>query len=260
MKARSALSIQRDVIFALFVREMNARFSSYTFGNVWLVLEPLMMMVMYILLFGLRGRGEFGFVEPPIFVFAAFLPFRLLWNGTMRKAAGIVGGSRGLTGFRQVRLFDVFLARMTLEGGLFLLVGIVLGTLLLWAGFDPVPRDPLLLIGYCTLLWLFAGGFGLLFCLIGRVAREVEKILNMATMPLLFISAVFFPMSIVPARYREILAWNPLVHAMELIREAWFANYTSPVADVSYLFYWTICTLALAIAGYRLMWQRIVAS
>ncbi len=260
MKARSAFSIQKDVIFAIFVREMNARFSSYTFGNVWLVLEPLIMMSMYIVIFGLRGRGEFGFVEPPVFVFAAFLPFRLLWNSTMKKASGVVAGSAGLTGFRQVRLFDIFLARMVIEGGLFIVVGVLLGLILIWAGFDPVPRDPLRLLWYCIMLWLFAGGFGLLACLVSQFAREIEKVINLATMPLLFLSAVFFPMTLVPKPMQDALAINPLVHAMELVREAWFTNYVSPVADENYLFVWMIVTLGLAIASYRLMWQRILAS
>lgn len=260
MKARSALSIQRDVIFALFVREMNARFSSYTFGNVWLVLEPLMMMVMFILLFGLRGRGEFGYVEPPIFIFSAFLPFKLLWQLHVRNNTAAVSKSRKLMGFRQVRLFDLFLANSFTDGGVFVVVGVLIATGLYWLGFNPFPRDILLVMAWGTLLWLFAGAFGILCCVISQFAKEVEKVVTMVQMPLLFLSAVFFPMTIVPEPYRTWLAWNPLVHAMELIREAWFPLYTSPVADGFYLFMWAIITMALAMASYRLSWQRMLAS
>lgn len=260
MRARSAFSIQKDVIFAIFVREMNARFSSYTFGNVWLILEPLLMIVMFITLFGLRGRGEFGYVEPPIFIFAAFLPFQLLWRFLVRQNMSAATGSRGLMGFRQVRLFDIFLARSLMEGGIFLVVGVILGIGLYWFGFDPTPRDPLRLLGWCALMWCFGASVGILFCMITQYARELEKLITMTQMPLLFLSAVFFPMTIVPEPFRTWLAWNPLVHAMELIREAWFPVYVSPVADPYYLFIWTICTLALAMSAYRLSWQRLLAS
>ncbi|MFC4347202.1 ABC transporter permease [Kordiimonas lipolytica] len=259
MRARSAFSIQKDVIFAILVREMNARFSSYTFGNIWLVLEPLLMMVMFIILFGLRGRGEFGYVAPPIFVFAGFLPFKILWQLTMRRNMSALAGARGLMGFRQVRLFDIFLAHSFLEGCLFLVVGVLMGLGLYWFGFDATPRDPLLLLGWCAILWLFAASVGILACVVSQFAREIEKVINMIQMPLLFTSAVFFPMTIIPEPYRSILAWNPLVHAMELIREAWFPVYESPVADGFYLFLWAIGAMALAISSYRLSWQRILA-
>ncbi|NVJ97132.1 MAG: ABC transporter permease [Alphaproteobacteria bacterium] len=259
MKARSAFAIQKDVIFAIFVREMNSRFGAYTFGNVWLVLEPLLMMVMFILIFGLRGRGEFGYVDPPIFVFAAFLPFKILWQLTMRRNMGALQGAKSLMGFRQVRLFDVFLTRSLMEGGLFIVVGVILGIGLYWIGFNPMPRDPLLVLSYGVILWFFASAMGILFCMIGQFAKEVEKVLNMVQMPLLFLSAVFFPMTMVPEPYRSWLAWNPLVHAMELVREAWFPVYISPVADISYLASWAIVAMALAMATYRLSWQKVLA-
>ena len=257
--ARNTLSIQKDVLFAVFLREMHIRFSGYTLGNVWLILEPLLMMVVFIVLFGVRGRGEFGYVEPPIFIFAAFLPFRILWNYTMKRNMTGIRGVQGLLGFRQVRLFDIFLARTLSEAGVFLVVGLILGTIFLWFGFDPIPRDILMTLFYCMIMWIFAFGFGVLACFIGQITREVEKAINMISMPLMFISAVFFPMSVVPDPYRTWLAWNPLVHAMELIREAWLPVYISPVADLSYLAWWTVITLALALATYRLRWRRILA-
>lgn len=257
MKARTALSIQRDVIFAIFLREMNSRFSRYTFGNIWIILEPLVMIGMFMLLFGLRGRGEFGFVEPPVFLYTAFLPFRLLWNSTMRANMRAASAVRGLMGFRQVKLFDVYLARSVVEGGVFLVSATLVGALLLWAGFDVLPNDFLLVISYCALFWLFAISFGIFASVLSQFSPEITKLINLTTMPLMFFSAVFFPMTFIPAEFHGIMELNPLLHAMELIREAWFIQYTSPVADVGYLAEWTLVLMALAVSGYRLSWRRM---
>jgi len=259
MKARSAFSIQRDVVFAIFVREMITRFSTYTLGNIWLVLEPLLMMILFMLIFGARGRGAFGFVEAPVFIFAAFLPFRILWTATMRQCASARGSAKGLLEYRQVRLFDVFMARTFIEGGLFIVVGIILGLGMMWLDYEPWPNNLLLTLSYCVILWLMAASFGMLAGMIGSVAREVEKLVSMLTMPLMFMSAVFFPMSIVPKQYWVYLTWNPILHAMELIREAWFGNYISPVADFNYLISAMVVLLAFAMSAYRLTWRRIVA-
>ncbi|UTW60035.1 ABC transporter permease [Kordiimonas sp. SCSIO 12603] len=257
MKARTALSIQRDVIFAIFLREMNARFSRYTFGNIWIILEPLVMIGMFMVLFGLRGRGEFGFVEPPVFVYTAFLPFRLLWNSTMRANMGAAGAVRGLMGFRQVKLFDVYLARSVVEGGVFLVSATVVGMLLWWGGLNVIPNDFLLVFAYCALFWLFAVSFGILASVMSAFSPEITKLINLMTMPLMFVSAVFFPMTLIPEDLHSLFAKNPILHAMELIREAWFEQYTSPVADARYLAAWTLGLLTLAISGYRLRWQRM---
>jgi capsular polysaccharide transport system permease protein len=259
MKARSAFSIQRDVIFAIFLREMNARFSSYTLGNIWILLEPILMMLFFVVIFGARGRGAFGYVEPPVFILASFLPFRMLWLAPMRNNMKALGGARGLLGFRQVRLFDVFLARSLVEAGIFLVAGTILVAGMTWIGFDAVPVDPLRVLYYGLILWLFASAFGMLACVVAFFSREVEKIISIMTMPLLFLSAVFYPMTAIPPAYRSLFALNPLVHASELIREGWLPMYESPVASSGYLYMWTIITLALAVSSYRLRWQRMVS-
>lgn len=259
MRARSAFSIQRDVVFAIFIREMVTRFSSYTLGNIWLVLEPLLMMTLFMLLFGARGRGAYGFVEAPVFIFSAFLTFRLLWTYTMRQTASARNGAKGLLEYRQVRLFDVFMTRTIIEGCLFFVVGFILAMGLVWLGYDPWPDDFLLTLWYCVILWLFAASFGMLACLVGSFAREIEKIVSMLTMPMMFISAVFFPMSVVPKHFWPYLTWNPLMHGMELIREAWFDNYSSPVADFDYFMGWMLVCFAFSLATYRLTWRRILA-
>ena len=173
--------------------------------------------------------------------------------GCMRAA----GAVRGLMGFRQVKLFDVYLARSVVEGGVFLVSATVVGALLAWWGFDVWPNDFLLVLAYCTIFWLFAISFGILASVISQFSPEITKLINLLTMPLLFLSAVFFPMTFIPTEFHNIMAKNPILHAMELIREAWFEQYTSPVADVKYLGAWTLGMMALAISGYRLSWQRM---
>ncbi|RMB12463.1 capsular polysaccharide transport system permease protein [Eilatimonas milleporae] len=258
--ARSSLDIQRDVLFAIFLRELKSRFSGYVLGNVWLILEPLMMMVLFITLFGLRGRGEFGFVEPPVFILAAFLPFKMLWGSTMKQNMTSRGAALSVLNFRQARLFDIFLARTLVEGGVAVIVGIVLMIGLAWLGVNPLPRDPLSMLGYAAILWVFAASAGILFCVVSSFSREIEKLINLINLPLLFLSAVFFPMTAVPEPARTWMAYNPLVHPLELIREAWFPLYQSPVASLSYFAWWTVGAMTLALASYRLQWRRMLAS
>lgn len=259
MKPRHPLVIQRDVITAIFLRDMKSRFSGYVLGNFWLVLEPMMMISLFIVFFGLRGRGEFGYAEPAVFILAAFLPFKMLWQFTMNKCRSASGRARQLVMFRQITLLDIFLTTALMEYLLFVFIGVILITVLAWFGLDPMPKDVLLVLGYSTLLWLIGMSVGIISAMLSRFAKEVQIILGILTFPALILSAVFFPMSIIPEPYRSYLAWNPLVHAVEFIREAWLGIYVSPVASHSYLFAWVLGLLFAALSQYSLNWRRLIA-
>jgi len=259
MRVRSAFAIQRDVVFAIFIREMNTRFATYSFGNIWLLIEPLMMMSVFILLFGFRGIETLANLEPAVFIMISFVPFRLLWNGTMRQNMA-APSAKGLLGFRQVRLFDIYLARTLIEGGVYVTVASILTIGLLWFDFDAVPHDVMLVLGYASILWLFAASFGILASMLASIAKEIEKAISILTFPLMLASAVIYPMTIVPPVYYVYFEFNPLVHAVELLREAWIENYDSPIADFDFLASCTLVLMAISIAAYRLYWKRVVAS
>ena len=260
MQVRSAFAIQKDVVFAIFIREISSRFgNNYAFGNVWLLLEPLVMISIFVVLFGFRGIATLGNIAPPVFIVITYVPFRLLWNSTMKKNMG-AAAARGLFGFRQIRLFDVFLAYSLIELGVYITVKTIFIVALLWFGFDALPANPLLVLGYAFTIWLFAMFFGILACVLSRIAKEVEKTINILTFPLMLASAVIYPITLVPEHYLSFFAYNPMAHASELMRQAWIAGYVSPIADYDYLLGCTICLMALAMSAYRLNWRWVVAT
>ena len=257
---RSAFAVQSGVVFALAVREMYRKFGEYKLGVLWALLEPIMMIVVFMVLFGARGRGEFSFIEPPLFILASFLPFKVLFTKSLQAVNTAGRGMGPFTMLRQVGLFDLMVARVLLTGvtAIIALVIIVIG--LAWFGYDPVPDLMLETFGGLVLITLFGFAIGILFCVMSSFAKEMDKVTALINLPLLFLSAVFYPMSIVPEPYRSYLAYNPLVHVMEWIRESWFSHYTSPVIDFEYTLTWLICLWALAMASYRVRWRRIVAA
>ncbi|MCJ9428721.1 ABC transporter permease [Kordiimonas marina] len=246
------------MIFAIATREMFRKFSDYKFGSMWVLFEPLMMMLFFMVMFGARGRGEFGFIEPPLFVLAAFLPFRGLFQGMVRETKSAPNVINGLSHLRQISLLDVMIARACMNFVVEMLVLIIISIGLIWLGYDPVPDHILETLFGFLLIALFGFGFGMVLLFLSTFAKEIDKFTAFINMPLLFTSAVFLPMSAIPEPYRTYLAYNPLVHVMEYIREMWFAHYTSPVVDMEYFTTWLVCMLGLALALYRLRWRKAV--
>lgn len=256
---RTSLQVLRDVTFGLLIRELKTRFGSYRLGYAWALLDPLLMISAFSVIFGLRGHSGFGGAPAPLFIAASYLPF-LFFKDVVNKLQSSVSANMGLFCYRQVTPFATFIARFVLEVMVGMVVGCILVLGLLWFGFDAIPADPLqVILGY-LLLMVFSFSLGIVFCVLVSLVPEANKFLNLLMMPLMFISCIMYPLATIPSQYQHWFLWNPLVHALELIRSGWIAGYSSP--NVSWVFFSsvTLILLTFAMSCYRLSHRKLIAS
>lgn len=256
---RSSFQVLRDVTFGLLIRELKTRFGSYRLGYAWALLDPLLMIGAFSLIFGMRSSGGFGGIPAPLFITASYLPF-IFFRNVVSKLQSAVSANMGLFCYRQVTPFATFVARFLLEAIVGLVVGCILVLGLLWFGFNAIPNDPLEVILIYLLLMVFSFSLGIIFCIVCNLFKEASKFLDLLMMPLMFISCVMFPLSTIPEQYQHWFLWNPLVHALELIRYGWFASYNSPNVSWVYLSIVTLMLLTFAMSCYRLSHRRLIAS
>lgn len=256
---RTSLQVLRDVTFGLLIRELKTRFGNYRLGYAWALLDPLLMISAFSVIFGLRGHSGFGGAPAPLFIAASYLPF-LFFKDVVNKLQSAVSANMGLFCYRQVTPFATFIARFVLEVMVGMVVGCILVLGLLWFGFDAIPADPLLVILGYLLLMVFSFSLGIVFCVLVSLVPEANKFLGLLMMPLMFISCVMFPLATIPSQYQHWFLWNPLVHALELIRSGWIAGYSSP--NVSWVFFSsvTLILLTFAMSCYRLSHRKLIAS
>ncbi|MGL4958583.1 MAG: ABC transporter permease, partial [Plesiomonas sp.] len=214
---RTSLQVLRDVTFGLLIRELKTRFGNYRLGYAWALLDPLLMISAFSVIFGLRGHSGFGGAPAPVFIAASYLPF-LIFRGVVSKLQSAVSANMGLFCYRQVTPFATFIARFVIEVMVGMVVGCILVLGLLWFGFDAIPADPLLVILGYLLMMAFSFSLGIIFCVLVSLVPEANKFLGLLMMPLMFISCVMFPLATIPSQYQHWFLWNPLVHALELIR------------------------------------------
>jgi len=260
MSRRSILKTQANVLFAIFFREIHRKFGDFKLGILWTLLEPMLMLSLFILIFGLKGSGAFGFVEPPLFILAAFLPFKTIFNDALKTCSKASNVKRGLATIPQVTLFDIIIGKMLISYLVGITVGLIIAILLWWLfDLDPVPDSTIEVLFTIFSMCAFGAAIGMGICMVQDIAKEIGKMFDMITFPLLILSAVIYPMTAVPEPYQSMLAWNPLVHPMEMIREYWFPKYSSPVADMVYWYSWVIGAIFFGLMLYRLRWKRVMA-
>jgi len=257
---RTPWQIQKSVVFALFLRELKTRFGAYKFGYVWLILEPMAHVLVMSLIFSfMRGRALFG-VDFPVFIVTGIVPFLMFKNIALRVMDG-VDANRALFAYRQIKPMDTFIARTLLDAFLAFAVAALILIGMAWVGLDVPFRDPFAVISLMMILVLMGLGLGMILCVLTHYLPEAKTLVRLIFLPLYLLSGIIFPITMIPHEYLHLLLWNPLLHAIELIREAFFGHYRV-LQDISLLF--TVMTmlvmLFLGLAWYRNKRRELLAT
>jgi capsular polysaccharide transport system permease protein len=211
------MQIQRDVLYALLLRELSSRFGKSRGGFIWVLVEPIAHLLVPVLIFGfLRNMGAPG-VEYPVFLVYGFLAF-LLFKAICLQIVDGVNSAQGLLSYRQVMLMDVFvskaMAHLVIQSVVFVTVLTGLGML----GFDVLPGRPIELAGILALTAVLAFGLGVVFAAISSLVPDARSVIKIMFMPLYFASGILFPVTRFPDEWVHWMSVNPVLHLVELSR------------------------------------------
>lgn len=186
----------------------------------------------------------------PVFLLNGIIPF-FIFSNIATRSVGAIEANQGLFNYRPVKPIDTIIARAMLETLIYVLVYILLMTVVGLAGEEFSISGFINLVITWFLLVLLSCGIGLIFMVLGKTIPETEKFLPIIIKPLYFVSCVMFPLHSIPKDYWPYLLWNPLVHAVELSREAVVQGYISEGVSLNYLAITTLIIFFLGLAMYR---------
>lgn len=221
---RSHFQIQRDVIYALLLRELSSRFGKSRGGFVWVLVEPIAHLLIPVLIFGFIRQRLVPGVEYPVFLVYGFLPF-LLFKAICLQIVDGVNSGQGLLSYRQVLLMDVFVAKAMAHAVIQAVVFTIVLTGLAMFGYDVLPQRPVELAGVLGLTILLAFGLGLTLAAIASLVPDARPVIHVLFLPLYFASGVLFPVTRFPDEWVRWLSINPVLHLVELSRVASLQGY-----------------------------------
>jgi lipopolysaccharide transport system permease protein len=208
----------RELLFFLIWRDVKIRYKQTVLGVAWAILQPLFTMVIFTVIFG-RFAGIPSEGQPyALFVFAGLLPWTFFANGVAASGMSLVSQQQLLTKIYFPRLFvptasaGAFLIDLAINLGLF-------GVILLFYGVMPswqVVFLPLLLL----LTVLATLGFGFTLAALTVLYRDFRYVIPFMIQILMYVSPVIFPITMLPERYRMVLALNPMCGIIEAFRSA----------------------------------------
>jgi capsular polysaccharide transport system permease protein len=224
----------RDTVHALMMREIKTRFGANRLGYFWAIAEPIAGVAVMGLIFTLIGRSSVANIPVVLFLFAAMLPYKLFSN-LLNQLTSAVNANKALLAYRQVSAIDPVITRIIIELTTYLIVYCLIFSFLAWLGFNVLPDDLLKVLAASALLALMSIGLGLMLCTAMSYWLDTKKMVGIFTRPLFFVSGILYCATMIPSKYWYLFDWNPIFHAMELSRDAYFSSYVTPVGSWSYL-------------------------
>jgi lipopolysaccharide transport system permease protein len=256
----SGIARKRDLWWQFAVRAVEARYRGSYLGILWSVLNPLLMLGIYYVVFGVIFGGHFR--DPSLetrtdFAMAMFLGLTLymLVADTLGTSPLLIVGNTNLV--KKV-VFPLEILPLATAGGLWfnLAIGLVLalgGSAIFGSGLSlagliwlPVILAPLLML--CAgLAWLLAA--------LGVFFRDLAQAMPFLAQVILYSSAVFYPISRISSHPHvwALMKWNPFLETVVLSREV--VLWGMPV-DMRVLAYTYASGLAVMLIG-RWVFERL---
>jgi lipopolysaccharide transport system permease protein len=198
----------RELLWILITRDIKVRYKQTAIGILWAVLQPLLTMVVFTVIFGKLGKMPSEGVPYPIFVMTALLPWQLFAKALTQGSSSMVtlGGMMGKIYFpRLIAPLSSVLSGMVDFG---IALGI-LAVMMAWYGVLPgaeILLAPLfvllaLLSAFAVALWLSA---------INAKYRDVQQAMPFLTQIWMFVTPVIYPSSMIPAQWKWLFMLNPM--------------------------------------------------
>ena len=211
------------LIMTLIRRGIEQRYRGSVLGLLWAFLTPLIMLLVFTFVFGVvfqsRWAGQTDNIyEFAIVLFAGITTFTL-FSEIVGNAPSLITSQPNLV--KKVVFPLEILPIITLGEALFQAAIayclLIIMNALFGQGFSPAFLAlPFLLLP----LLLTALGMSWFLAATGVFVRDISQFIQPVLTALMFLSAVFFPLSAMPDWIQPVMAFNPLAVAVEMVRNA----------------------------------------
>jgi ABC-type polysaccharide/polyol phosphate export permease len=254
----SALAVYADVVryrdlFAnLFRRDLHAKYRGSALGVLWTVANPVMLMGVYLLVFGVVWKTPFSsgghyplFLLSGLAVWTFFTAALLSSTRSMLDNANLIRKTRFP---RQLVPLSVVAAH--------LVSFVAMLVLLLVVNFAVLPRvraTELLALPLAALFVALVGGLALAVASLNVLFRDVEFIVAALLVPWFFLTPILYPLDGAQIAKHHAARWiihwvNPLSPGIEAIRAPLFLGRLPYWGDALYLV--VACAVALSLGAF----------
>src|SRR6476620_10841115 len=208
----------RELLYALVVRELKLRYKQTAIGVAWVLLQPLVAMLIFTVIFGGLAKMPSDGVWYPAFALTALLPWTYFSQAVTRAGGALVGNANLVN---KIYFPRILLPLSTIIAPLvdFALCLVLLFGLLVYAGI-PLTWKLATLPIFILISMISAMGVSLVVSATNVKYRDVGHAIPFVMQIWMFASPIVYPVSLVPEQWRFIYGLNPMAGVIEGFRWA----------------------------------------
>lgn len=195
-------------------RDIKRKYYKSALGVVWTVLNPLLSMVVMTIVFSTLFKRNID--NYPIYLLCGQIMFGFI-NGAGRSGLSAMIGNAGYIRVVYVPKYIFVLSRVV-EGFVDLLFSLIALFLVMIFTGAPITWNLLALPVLFVLAFMFALGWAFIFATYGTFLRDLHHLYGIFSTLWMWVSAIFYPLSIIPSAYRFVFDLNPALQYISIMR------------------------------------------
>ncbi len=231
----------RELLYFLTLRDIKVRYKQTLMGVAWVIIQPLLTVLIFTLVFNRFVRLDTGSLPYPLFALSGLLLWLFFANAVTNSTNSLLSNSNLIT---KVYFPRLFIPAASVGAGLVDLGVAFLLLIALCIYYGVAFTMNLLLVPlFILLMALLALGVGLLSAAMTVKYRDLRHALPFIIQLWMFASPVIYPASVVPEKWKWLLLVNPVAGIIEGFR----ASLTGRPFNWLHLFISAAITFALLI-------------
>ncbi len=220
----------RELVYFLALRDVKVRYKQTALGVAWVLLQPLLAMGIFSIVFGSRGLTTAG-VPYSLFVVSGLVPWFYFSNATSGASGSIVSNTQLISKvyFPRLAIPLAALVANLVDFG----IGLLLELVLLVIFGVPLGLHLLAVPVLVALIILTALGVSVWLSALDVQYRDVRYAVPFFMQVWLFASPVIYSVADVPERWRPVLALNPMTGVIEGFRWALLGTGDAPLGALA---------------------------
>lgn len=212
----------RELLFFLVWRDIKVRYKQTIVGAAWAILQPVLQMIIFTIVFGKLAKIPSDDIPYPIFSYSGLLLWTYFAQSLSASSGSIVGSANLITKVYFPRLIIPFSAALA---GIvdYFIASIILVAMMFYYKLTPGVQ---LIFVPLTLIAAFIGatGMGLWLSALNVKYRDIRYVIPYFIQLILFATPVIYPISVVPEKFRWLLALNPMAGVIEAHRACYLGH------------------------------------
>jgi len=206
----------RELVYFLAWRDVKVRYKQTVLGAMWALLQPLLTMLIFSLIFGHLAKLPSDGIPYPVFTLAGLAPWTFFAQGLSQSAISLVGNAHliGKVYFPRLAIpLATILATLVDFGITFLLL---LGMMLI---YGIRPNGHIVWVPVFALMALVTSlGVGFWLSALNVKYRDVRYVVPFLVQFWMFATPIVYPSRLLPKPWRTIYGLNPMAGVVEGFR------------------------------------------